>query len=219
MYTAAGVTEIEQREIRINGVEFTAHAVPRLPIIEPERVASPPLAIALTDVYRYGWMGARRSAGRSATSSRSNRIRARRQDATLFRGRAWIAADTFAMLQGRGGADARCAGRSSSSEQVDEFRAGRAPVSGCWRDRTCGRCTKGRPTGRRFTACWRSSRSEINAGDFSARRQEAYSSAAMMLRDTPEGYRYLKRNRRPRRRRRPSIAGPIRPGRVRSPAA
>src|SRR4029078_9229924 len=53
IFTSAGVTEIEQRAIRINGIAFRGSTVPRLPIIQPERVASPPLAITLSDVYRY----------------------------------------------------------------------------------------------------------------------------------------------------------------------
>ena len=43
-----------RREIRVNGVPFSPQdGVPRLPIIEPERAAAPPLTITLTDVYRY----------------------------------------------------------------------------------------------------------------------------------------------------------------------
>ena len=57
IYRRRTCTEIEQRAIRVNGIEFRGSAVPRLPIIEPERVASPPLTIALTDVYRYRLAG------------------------------------------------------------------------------------------------------------------------------------------------------------------
>jgi hypothetical protein len=35
---------------------------------------------------------------------------------------------------------------------------------------------------------------EINVPDFSARRQRAYGSGSVMLRDTPEGYRYLRKD-------------------------
>ena len=53
IYTAPDRTELEQRSIRVNGIEFRGSGVPRLPIIEPERVVSPPLAITLSDLYRY----------------------------------------------------------------------------------------------------------------------------------------------------------------------
>jgi len=51
-------TDLQQRDIRVNGVLFkTSGGVPRLPIIEPERAAAPPLAITLSDVYRYRLVG------------------------------------------------------------------------------------------------------------------------------------------------------------------
>src|SRR5262249_49150865 len=54
IYTGAGRTDLRQQEIRVNGVRFDADGgVPRLPIVEPERVAAPPLAIALSDRYAY----------------------------------------------------------------------------------------------------------------------------------------------------------------------
>ena len=53
IYSAPDRTELEQRSIRVNGIEFRGSGVPRLPIIEPERVVSPPLAITLSDLYRY----------------------------------------------------------------------------------------------------------------------------------------------------------------------
>ena len=65
IYASAGVTELEQRAVRVNGIEFRGGSVPRLPIIEPERVASPPLAITLTGVYRYRLAGREQVAGTS----------------------------------------------------------------------------------------------------------------------------------------------------------
>ena len=122
MFTANGVTEIAQRDIRINGVSLHGHAVPRLPIIEPERVASPPLAIALTDVYRYKLDG-RETIGSTlcyVVSFEPDPLRPDK-DATLFRGRAWIAADSFAMLK-VAATQTALRGPIVSSEQVDEFR-------------------------------------------------------------------------------------------------
>ena len=57
MFAARGVEEIEQQDIRVNGLALGDGAGPRLPLIEPERVASAPLAIELTDVYRYSLAG------------------------------------------------------------------------------------------------------------------------------------------------------------------
>ena len=192
MFTADGVTEIAQREIRINGVSFHGHAVPRLPIIEPERVAAPPLAIALTDVYRYKLDG-RETIGSTLCYVVSFEPDPSRADkaATLFRGRAWIAADSFAMLK-VAATQTALRGPIVSSEQVDEFRqAG----PGLWllARSDVQQMYEGAAHRTPIHRVLAVERSEVNVADFSARRQHAYASAAIMLRDTPEGYRYLKR--------------------------
>ena len=192
MFTAHGVTEIAQRDIRINGVSLHGHAVPRLPIIEPERVASPPLAIALTDVYRYKLDG-RETIGSTlcyVVSFEPDPLRPDK-DATLFRGRAWIAADSFAMLK-VAATQTALRGPIVSSEQVDEFRE---VGTGLWllARSEVQQMYEGAAHRTPIHRVLAVERSEVNVGDFSARQQQAYSSAAMMLRDTPEGYRYLKK--------------------------
>ena len=92
--------------------------VPRLPIIEPERVASPPLAITLTDVYRYALDGTRASTAWRAMSWRSSRSTG---SGALFAGRVWIAADSFAMVR-VSAVQTGLRGPIVSSEQTDEFR-------------------------------------------------------------------------------------------------
>src|SRR5437762_6295632 len=128
MFASAGVTGLEQRDIRVNGVEFRGTSVPRLPIIEPERVASPPLAILLTDVYQYHLDG-RETVGNIlcyVVSFEPNPERTEKSS-SLYRGKAWIAADSFAMLK----VAARQTGLRGpivASEQVDEFRQARCGV-------------------------------------------------------------------------------------------
>src|SRR5207249_2817048 len=55
VYQGPGISEVEQRRIRLNGLDYETEngGVPRLPIVEPERVSEPPLAISLTEAYRY----------------------------------------------------------------------------------------------------------------------------------------------------------------------
>ena len=55
VFAGPGVLEIEYRDIRLNGaaVPLGRDAVPRLPIIEPERAAATPLALLLDHRYRY----------------------------------------------------------------------------------------------------------------------------------------------------------------------
>jgi hypothetical protein len=193
LYTSNGVTDIEQRDVRINGVEFRGSAIPRLPIIEPERVASPPLAIALTDVYQYQLDG-RENIGKTLCYVVSFEPDPARSDksATLFRGKAWIAADSFGMLK-VSATQTALRGPIVASEQVDEFQEVRPSV---WllRHSDVRQMYEGAAYRTPIHRVLAIDRNEVNAGDFTARRQHAYGSAAIMLRDTPEGYRYLKKN-------------------------
>jgi hypothetical protein len=192
MYTAEGVTDIEQREVRINGVEFRANAVPRLPIIEPERVASPPLAIALTDVYRYRLAGRETIAGTPCyvVAFEPDPVRAGRSS-TLFRGRAWIATDGFGMVK-VAATQTGLVGAIVASEQTDEFRQVQDGVWLLARSdvRQMYEGAAHRTPIHRVLAL---RGDEINAPDFRERRQFAYRSASVMLRDTAQGYRYLKK--------------------------
>lgn len=188
LYTGGGVTELEQRAIRINGIEFRGSGVPRLPIIEPERVASPPLTIALTGVYRYRLAG-RETIGKTPcyvvefdpTGS-----------ASLFRGRAWIAMDSFAMVR-VAAAQTRLRGPIVASEQVDDFQQ---VGDGIWLlSRSDVRQTyEGASYRTPIHRVLSMTTHDINPPDFDARRQAALASDAVMLRDTSEGYRYLKRS-------------------------
>ena len=190
MYSSAGVTELEQRAVRVNGIEFRGGSVPRLPIIEPERVASPPLAITLTGVYRYRLAGRDRIGGTPCYVVAFDPID---RAAPLFRGRAWIAADSFAMVK-VAAAQTGLRGPIVASEQVDEFREER---QGIWllarsdvRQMYEGAAHR-TPIHRVLSMATHA----INPPDFLARRQAAYASDAVMLRDTPQGYRYLRRER------------------------
>ena len=58
IFTRGALTEVAQHDIRVNGVDMNVGAAaPRLPIIEPERVSTPPLAIALSNAYDYRLAG------------------------------------------------------------------------------------------------------------------------------------------------------------------
>ena len=181
--------EIEQRSIRVNGVEIRGGQVPRLPIIEPERVASPPLAITLSDVYRYSLAGRETCGGLTCYVVRFEPIDSRR---SLFRGRAWITAGDFAMVR-VAATQTELRGPIVSSEQIDEF----APYGdGIWllsrsevRQIYEGAAHR-TPIHRVLTV----STQEVNPRDFESRRRAAYESASVILRDTPEGFRYLQRS-------------------------
>ncbi len=192
IFTSPDTTEIEQRAMRVNGIEFRGRAAPRLPIIEPERVASPPLAIALTDNYRY------RLVGRHTIDATLCYVVAFEPDPArsdksmaLFRGQAWIAADTFAMLK-VAATQTALRGPIVASEQVDEFRQAQPGIWLLARSdvRQMYEGAAHRTPIHRVLAI---ASHEINPADFSERRSRAYGSDSVMLRDTAEGYRYLQK--------------------------
>lgn len=189
IYADRDRTDLEQRSIRVNGIEFRGGGVPRLPILEPERVASPPLAISLTDQYHY----------RLESDATVNGIRCYvvsfdpAAKGSLFTGRAWIAMDSFAMVR-VAAAQTGLRGPIVSSEQVDEFRHVR---DGVWllarsdvRQVYEGAAHR-TPIHRRLAL----DEHLVDPADFDVRRAAAYASTAVMLRETPQGYRYLRRER------------------------
>ena len=189
IYAGRDRTEIEQRAVRVNGIEFRGGGIPRLPIIEPERVASPPLAITLSNVYRYELAGRDTVAGTPCYVVAFTPVN---PDRPLFRGRAWIAGDSFAMVK-VAAAQTGLRGPIVSSEQEDEFRPD-----------TAGRWLLARSEVRQMYegAAHRTpihrvlaiDGHEVNPEAFASRRTAAYRSDSIMLRDTPEGYRYLRRS-------------------------
>ncbi|HEY2946409.1 MAG TPA: phosphatase PAP2 family protein [Vicinamibacteria bacterium] len=193
VYQAAGVSEVEQRNIRLNGLayEIEKGGVPRLPIVEPERVSEPPLAISLTEVYRYKLEGREKRQGRDAyVVSFAPKAEAR----SLFRGRAWIDSSSFDMLRVEASQTA-LRGAIVSSQQEDEFVPVPAGGATAWllgRSEThqvyagAGHRT---PIHRVLALTTH----EPNPPGFAARLEAAHASASVMLQETPEGFRYLKR--------------------------
>ena len=188
IYTAPDATEIEQRDIRVNGIAFAGGRVPRLPLLEPERVASPPLAIALSDVYTYGLAGQTDVGGvrcYAVTFAPTDKAR------SLFAGTAWIAIDSFAMVK-VSAVQTALRGAIVSSEQTDEFRP---DANGWWLltrsdVRQLYEGAGHRTPIHRVLAI---DHQEVNPEAFEARLRAAYASPSVILRDTPQGYRYIKR--------------------------
>src|SRR4051812_18468207 len=183
----AGV-DLQQADIRVNGVLFTAKdGVPRLPIIEPERVAAVPLTITLTSIYRY------RLDGRDTIDGRPCYVVgfSPRADGALFSGRAWIDAETFAMAR-VSAVQTGLKGPIVASEQTDTFTG---DGGGHWLlARSDIRQTyEGASVRTPIHRLLAIDRHEINAPDFASRRAAAYASTDVILRDTPGGFRYLKR--------------------------
>jgi hypothetical protein len=194
IYTGRDHVDLEQRNVRVNGVAFEAGGVPRLPIIEPERVSSVPLSITLTNVYRYALDGedAVRGTRCYVVAFTPASARAAAGDRSLFKGRAWIAADSFAMLK-VAATQTGLKGAIVSSEQIDEFREATAGVWLLARSEV-RQLYEGAGHRTPITRVLAVTGHEVNPVDFEARRDAAYASSHVMLRGTPEGYRYLRRS-------------------------
>ncbi len=191
IFTGNGRTDLQQQDIRVNGVLFNAGGgVPRLPIIEPERAAAPPLTITLNDLYRY------RLNGRETIDGHPCYVIAfepRQRGASLYQGRAWIAVDAFAMVR-VSAVQTGLRGPITMSEQTDDFRdagGGRWLLARSDVRQTYEGASVRTPIQRLLAIDGH----EVNPPDFEARRAAAYSSTDVILRDTAEGYRYLTRDR------------------------
>ena len=200
----AAVTDIRQSNIRVNGVAFkSGGGVPKLPIIEPERAAAPPLAITLSDLYTYRLAGRERLRGRDAyviafepregVRPGSDPLASDPRTASLYRGRAWIDSATFGLAQVEA-AQTGLRGAIVASEQSDAF----APdAQGRWLlTRSDVRQTyEGASVRTPIHRLVVIERHLVNAPDFAAQRAAALASEDVMLRDTPSGFRYLARAR------------------------
>jgi hypothetical protein len=190
IYSAPDAVDIEQRDVRVNGIAFAGGQVPRLPLLEPERVASPPLAISLSDVYTYSLEGREEIDGVPCYVVTFAPVDRKR---SLFAGTVWIAQDTFGMVR-VSAVQTALRGPIVSSEQTDEFRSDEA---GLWllarsEIRQLYEGPGHRTPIHRVLVI---DRQEVNSASFADRRAQAYASSHIMLRDTPEGFRYLKRER------------------------
>jgi hypothetical protein len=187
IYRDGGRTDLEQREIRVNGIQFQGGRVPRLPILEPERVAAVPLTISLTDDYRYHLEPDESVDGERCYVVRFDPLRG----GPLFRGRAWISMERFGLVK-VAAVQTGLRGPIVSSEQVDRFVEAEP---GVWllSDSDVRQIYEGpghrTPIHRRVTL----GPHFVNPDDFDLRRSRAYTSDSVMLRDTPEGYRYLRK--------------------------
>jgi hypothetical protein len=197
VYRRPGLTEIEQSDIRVNGSAVAggdATSPPRLPLIDAERIATPPLVITLGDAYRYTLDG-RERIDRSDVYVIAFEPRGNTRE--LARGRAWIDARTFALRRLETIQD-RLRGAVVSSEQHDRFGSFRVHDDVVWLPVQTNVFQMYEGAGHR-TPIHRTistAEYEINPADFDGRLEAAHSSPHLMLRETPQGLRYLLRSKR-----------------------
>ena len=193
VFLGPGVLEIEHRDIRLNGaaVPVGRDAVPRLPIIEPERVAAAPLALLLDRRYRYRLEDAERVDGHPCYVVAFGPAVS---GLALLQGRAWISQEDFGLLR----MDAEQTGLRGpivSSRQRDEYRALDVAGERAWvlhRSET-HQSYEGPGHHTPITRVMVVDTFEPNPADFDTRRQAAHRSSSVVLALTDAGFRYLRR--------------------------
>lgn len=193
MYSRTDLTDYELRDVRVNGAAIAggdAATPPRLPLLEPQRVAVSPLTLTLDEAYEYELVGEEQAAGRRRYVVAFRPL----ATGTLAHGTAWIDADDFSLARIHF-VQTGLHGPIVSSEHDEELE--RLPVGELWV--TLPRRTRifqmyegaghRTPIARELVF----DRYDVNPGDFDTRRREAHASPAIMLRETADGLRYLLR--------------------------
>lgn len=191
IFTQPGQTDIEHKNLLVNGSTIAggnADSAPALPLIEPERVGTAPLVIALTDAYRYALQGEEVIDGDRTYRVRFEPITA----GVIASGQAWIDAADFSLRRLQV-IQSALRGPIVSSEQVEEFgafvvegRSVRLPVQTQIYQLYDGAGYR-TPIHRTVSL----PRYDVNPIDFEARLGDAHASASVMLRETAQGLKYL----------------------------
>jgi hypothetical protein len=178
------------RQFYLNGVKWKGRTLPKLPILEPQKVTTLPLDIRLTEDYAYELEG-RSAVGDRPAYEITFRPRDTASDRPIYRGTVWVDVETFALLR-RNAIQLNLKGETLSNIQDEYYR----PVPG--RPDVClPLLIRGQQvfsTAGRTTAIERNvtmTQVEINPDNFQERLSAAYASKDQMVRDTDHGLRYL----------------------------
>ncbi|MEP6801335.1 MAG: hypothetical protein ABJC07_05330 [Acidobacteriota bacterium] len=177
-------------EFFLNGVKWKGKTLPKLPILQPEKVTTLPLDLRLSEDYAYEMKGEATVEGRRAyhvayTPKSSVAGKA------VYRGSVWVDKETFALLR-RDSIQMNLKGETLSNVQSEHYR----PVPGhpelLLPLEITG--TQVFSTAGRTTAIERDvvlQGVDLNSPDFVERRAKAYASESQMIRDTDVGMRNL----------------------------
>jgi len=177
-------------EFFVNGVKWKSKQVPKIPLLQPEKVNIMPLDINLTEEYRYFLEGETTIEGRRVYAV-DFKPRKELKTSSLYRGRIWIDAETFAIHREHL-IQLNLKGEVLSNVETRYFK----PIPGAseiWLPtlvtghqvfNTAGRITN-------VERNIRLSDIHINPENFHTLREQAYQSDFQMVRDSKKGLRYL----------------------------
>jgi hypothetical protein len=179
------------RQLLWNGVTYKGKKIPNLPFVEPERVVSLPLELNLTQDYEYRLAGTERVDGRETYVVS---FTPRSDDRSLSRGKIWIDRDTFVRLE-VSSVQTGLEAPNISNQEKDRYRPVETGEDEFWLlDRVDGQQIL-TVSGRNLVILREISFSNfrVNPDDLDQVRQQAYESDAQILRDTPDGFRFLEK--------------------------
>ena len=177
-------------EFYLNGVKWKGKTLPKIPILQPEKVTTLPLDIRLSEEYDYRLDSESDVSGRPAYVVQFT-PKQTVGDKPIYRGTAWIDRQTFALLR-RESIQLNLKGETLSNIQNEYYR----PVPGreeVWLPLEI-RGQQVFSTSGRTTAIERQvtmTNVQVNVPDFAARRAAEHASPSQMVRDTEKGLRYL----------------------------
>jgi len=178
--------ELLQQKVLVNGVSANIGGGLQLPMVESKRSISPPVALSLTEMYRYS------DGGPGGEDTHWIRFAPISDDPTLFSGQILVSESTGRILEER----------SERSELPGIVKSERRklmygePAPGHWRVleiQTFERWVLSGGVGQ-IQRDLVYSEFKVNQGDFEQNRQSARESNGAMLRQTEDGVRYLTKN-------------------------
>ncbi len=188
-------------DFSVGGVRWRSKKLPKVPLIQPEKVASLPAEIRLLKDYDYRLRGEASIDGRDCWVIDFKPV-APASGRSLYRGTVWVDREVFARVRTRA-TQIGLEGSVLSNEETWIFR----PVDAAGQPAPWSRESFVLPlkTSGQQTLSLLSSTLPvevetvledvvINGADFESNRNAALSSEATMLRDTNEGLRYLRKN-------------------------
>lgn len=182
-------TEWEEREFSVNGAKF-GEPRPPFPLLQAEKVLTPPLSIELDARYRY------RLQGTAIVNDRPAWVvvfEPERRDQSLYRGTVWIDRETYGRLRQQATQTVLTAPVISNDEVQDFAPVRTASGREVWLPSRIYNQQLFLIAGRNLLVERRITFTgyAINPADFSGQRQEARGGNRTMYRDTAVGVRYF----------------------------
>lgn len=184
--------EFEQKEFYVGGVKWRSDRIPEFPIPQPEKVLTLPLDITLDRRYQYRLAGEDTVDGRDCWTIDFD---PREAGGSLYKGRVWIDRKSYAKVR-ISSLQTGLEAPIISNDEKDTYRPLRGPEGlEYWLLSRIEGQQVFSATGRNLVMVREVTLTDtvVNDTGFEGRRRQAYASPHQILRDTPQGQRYLER--------------------------